>query len=887
MPPSDFAKANIDEIVGKLTTDEAISLIAGVGFWRTHAIPRLGVPSIKVSDGPNGVRGNHFFMGTPAKALPSSTALGATFDVDLIETVGLKLLASESKLRAASLLLAPTCNIQRNPLGGRAFESFSEDPYHSGMITSAYVKGVQSGGIGTTIKHFVTNDKENDRMASDSIVSDRALREIYLMPFMLAQKFAKPWSYMTAYNRLNGTHLSENPEILQKILREEWGFDGMVMSDWFGVYSIDHSINAGLDLEMPGTNKWRVLDKVNRSIGSRKIYRGTILERARKVLEIVQRCCKEGAEILDGDGIERTHEGPEDTALLRRVAAESVVLLKNDEGLLPLKSTSFKKKVAIVGGNAKQVVLSGGGSAALKPSYFVSPYDGIVNALKELGEGVDVTYSEGAATYLITPTLDYELFTADGRQGWLGSWYSHTSDDSMEPLDKPLKADQHIDETRCFISDAYPAELTFRWTLKLKGYLKEASEDELWEFGLISAGRAKLYIDGELVIDNWTVQRRGTAFFGSGSEEERGKFLKKKGVKHEVLVEFCNVRAPAPESGDIDEVVMDSNPAIRLGGCPVASDDELMSSAVQLAKEADVVIAVVGINAEIETEGFDRDTLSLPGRSDELIEKVAAVNSNTIVVTQAGSVVLMPWASKVASIAHAWYLGNSTGDAIADVLFGKINPGAKLSLTFPKREEDVPSYGHFQASEGGRVRYAEDLYVGYKHFHHRKIEPLFAYGFGLSYTTFSVSDLQLSKPVTKPASKEFSLKASVSVTNTGSLAGSEVVQFYVALPQPFSKGTNNTEFPHPLLQLRAFAKVKDLAPGKTQKVEVNFDKYAVSYWDNNAPRFKTGRARYEGVWVVPEGEFVVKVGTSSRLEDLVLEGKFAIEKKSGFEWNGL
>ncbi|KAG7086260.1 hypothetical protein E1B28_002228 [Marasmius oreades] len=729
MPPSDFANANIDEIVAQLTTEEAIQLIAGVGFWHTYAVPRLGVPSIKVSDGPNGVRGNNFFMGTPAKALPSSTALGATFDTELIKTVGLKLLASEAKLRAASVLLAPTCNIQRNPRGGRAFESFSEDPHHSGMIAASYVKGVQSGGIATTIKHFVGNDKENDRMAYDSIISSRALREIYLMPFMLAQKYAQPWSYMTAYNRVNGTHLSENPDILTGILREDWGFDGLIMSDWFGVYSVDHSINAGLDLEMPGTNKWRSLDLVTRSIGSRKIARGTVLERARKVLELVQRCCKEGGEILDGDGVERTHEGPEDTALLRSVAAESIVLLKNDNGILPFKSTSFqKKKVAIVGGNAKQVVLSGGGSAALKPSYFVSPYDGIVNALKELGEDVEVTYSEGATTYQQTPTLDYEILTTDGRRGWLGTWHSHKSDGSME-VDKPIKEDQYIDETRCFFSAEYPKGLTRRWTLKLKGYLKASAEDEMWEFGLTSAGRAKLYIDSEVVIDNWTTQRRGDAFFGSGSEEERGRFLKKKGVKHEVSVEFCNVRAPAPESGDLDELVMDSNPAVRLGGTPVSSPEELISSAVHLAKEADLVIAVVGINADWETEGYDRSTLKLPGLSDELIDKVAEVNKNVIVVTQAGSPVLMPWAYKVPAIVHAWYLGNATGDAIADVLFGKVNPSAKLSLTFPKREEDVPSFGHFEASEGGKVWYAEDLYVGYKHYHHRKIEPLFAYGF--------------------------------------------------------------------------------------------------------------------------------------------------------------
>ncbi|KAK7040389.1 hypothetical protein VNI00_009866 [Paramarasmius palmivorus] len=855
MAPSDFANANIDEIVEKLTTDEAIQLIAGVGFWHTHAVERLGIPAIKVSDGPNGVRGNHFFMGTPAKALPSSTALGATFDTTLIEEVGLKLLAREAKLRAASVLLAPTCNIQRNPLGGRSFESFAEDPYLSGMIAAAYVKGVQSGGIATTIKHFVGNDKENDRMAYDSIMSDRALREIYLMPFMLAEKYAKPWSYMTAYNRVNGTHVSESPEILQKILRDEWKFEGLVMSDWFGVYSIDHAINAGLDLEMPGTNKWRTLDLVNRSIGSRKVTARTVKARARKVLELVQRCCKEAPEILDGDGEERTVESDEDKVLMKQVASESIVLLKNEGGLLPLKPEGLKK-IAIVGGNAKQSVLSGGGSAALKPSYFISPYQGIVDAL---GGNVEVTFSEGAPTYQQMPTLEYELLTEDGRPGWIGTWYPHTSDDSMSPLDKPVHT-QYIDETRCFISTSYPKELTHRWTLKLKGYLKPRDVDTDFDFGLASSGRARLYVDGKLVVDNWSRQRRGDLFFGSGSEEEHGVYSLKAGVKHEILVEYCNVRAPA--DGDENEAVMDANPGVRLGGAPVADPDALMEEAVKLANEADAVIAVVGLNAEWETEGYDRPSLALPRRTDELVTKVAAANPKTIVVTQAGSAITMPWVDNVPTIVHAWYLGNATGDAIADVLFGKFNPSAKLSITFPKRIEDLPSHGHFH-SENGKVRYAEDLYVGYKHYHHRGIDPMFAFGHGLSYTTFSVSDLKVSEP--SVTVNEFSLSASITVTNTGSVAGSQVVQFYVALP-------TTAEVTHPLLQLKAFAKVKNLQPGKSETVEVKFDKYAVSYWDDRW-----------NAWVVDKGEYGLKAGTSS--VDLPLSAKFVLSK--GFEWNGL
>ncbi|KAJ6482510.1 beta-glucosidase [Mycena sanguinolenta] len=856
MAPSDFAQANIPEIVEQLTTDESIQLIAGVGFWKTHAVERLGIPAIKVSDGPNGIRGNHFVNGTPAKCLPAATALGATWDPKLIYEVGLKLLAPEAKLRAASVILAPTCNIQRNPLGGRSFESFSEDPYLSGLIAASYVNGVQDGGIGTAIKHFVGNDKENDRMGYDSIISERALREVYLMPFMLAQKLAQPWSYMTAYNRVNGTHVSENPAILQSILRDEWKFEGMLMSDWFGIYSVDLSIKAGLDLEMPGVNKWRSLDLVNRSIQSRKVTKRVIKQRATKVLELVQKCAAGAPEVLDGDGEERTLESDTDKDLMRRVAAQSIVLLKNEGDLLPLQPKNLKK-IAIIGGNAKAIVLSGGGSAALKASYFVSPYQGIVDALAA-NPDVEITYSEGARAYLTSPSLDYELFTEDGKRGWMGSWHSHVDDDSMTALDEPFRVD-YFDETRIFISTSAPSALTKRWTLKLRGRLSPREKDAPFEFGLISAGRARLYVDGELLIDNWTRQRRGDAFFGSGSEEERGVFNLKAGVRHNVCVEFCNVRGPA--DGDEDEAVMDSNPGVRLGGAEVVASDDLLAEAIALAKEADAVIAIVGLNGDWETEGNDRTTLALPGRTDELVEKLAAANPKTVVVTESGSSILMPWAHKVPSMVHAWYLGNATGQAIADVLFGQQNPSGKLSLTFPNAEEDVPSFGHFH-SENGKVRYAEDLYVGYKHYQHRKIKPLFAFGHGLSYTTFEFSDLKLSKPTV--SADEFNLTVSLRLANTGTIAGFEVAQIYVTLP-------TTSELTHPSLQLKGFAKV-NLEPGKSETVEVQLDKYAVSYWDD---RFST--------WAVEKGEYLIRAGPSS--DRLSLEATFVVEK--GFEWRGI
>ncbi|PPQ73649.1 hypothetical protein CVT26_010607 [Gymnopilus dilepis] len=858
MPPSDFANAHIDQVLEKLTTDEAILLTAGVGFWHSHDVERLGVPAIKVSDGPNGIRGNHFFMGTPAKCLPSSTALGSTWDTKLIGEVGLKLLAEEAKLRAASIILAPTCNIQRNPLGGRSFESFSEDPFLSGIIAAAYVNGVQSGGIGTTIKHFVANDKENDRNAYDSIVSERALREIYLMPFMLAEKYAQPWAYMTAYNRLNGLHCSENSFLLTKILRDEWKFNGMIMSDWFGVYSVDHALKAGLDLEMPGLNKWRTLDLVNRSIQARKVTVRTIKQRARKVLELVQKCAKGAPEVLDGDGLERTVDTPESTDLLRKVAAESIVLLRNEGSLLPLTAPELKK-VAVVGPNAKAFVLSGGGSAALKPSFFVSPYEGIVKAMKEAGSDVEVTYSEGARAVKTMPSLDYDMFTTTGERGWIASWHTHLSDESMTLVEEPIE-ERLVDETRIFISTSAPKGITRRWTMKLRGQLKPREQDCLFEFGLTVAGRAKLYVDGKLVIDNWTRQVRGEDFFGLASIEEKGTYPLKAGHKHDILVEFCNVRAPA--DGDEDEAVMDSNPGVRLGGSVVEDSDELLENAVQLAKEADVVIAVVGLNADWETEGYDRTTLALPGRTDELVSKVVAANPKTVVVTQSGSSILMPWADDVPAIVHSWYLGNATGDAIADVLFGKHNPSGKLSLTFPKREEDVPSFGHFH-SEDGKVRYAEDLYVGYKHYQHRNLPPLFAFGHGLSYTTFSLSDLKLSQPVV--ADGDFNLTITLSVSNTGAVKGSEVVQVYVSMP-------TTSDLSHPPLQLKDFAKVRDLAPGSSEQVHVKLDKYAVSYW-----------SELYDTWAVEKGVYGVKIGTSS--DRLSLSASF--EVPVGFEWRGL
>ncbi|KIJ29147.1 glycoside hydrolase family 3 protein [Sphaerobolus stellatus SS14] len=852
MPASDFAKADLKKVVNDLSVPEAISLLSGVGFWHTAAVPRLGIPAIKVSDGPNGLRGNHFFMGTPAKCLPSATALGATWDPELILEVGSRLMAGEAKLRAASVILAPTVNIQRSPLGGRSFESFSEDPHLSGYIASAYINGIQKEGIAACIKHFVVNDQENDRMALDSILSDRALREIYLMPFMIAQKHAQPWAYMTAYNRLNGLHCSENPKLIKGILRGEWESDATTMSDWYGIYSLSESINAGLDLEMPGDDRWRTFDHVNRSIISRKLLDRTVRERARNVLKLVQKCAKGAPEILDGDGKERTHDSKEDNALMRKVASQTIVLLKNEGNILPLQANQIKK-IAIIGPNAKARVISGGGSASLKCSYVVTPYDGITSALSK---DTEVLYSEGAPAYLTLPTLERELVTASGEPGFDMTWHNMTDLNTIDP--KPLRT-VTVDETNIFLNDATrPEELQPRWALRLHGKLRPRPEGVTqFQFGLVVAGRGKLYVDGKLVIDNWSKQRQGQAFFGSGTLEERGIIDVKPGESPEIVVEFSNVTGP--REGDIGGQIIQAG--VRLGGTDVADPDELLNSAVAAAKEADVAIVVVGLNADWETEGNDRTTLDLPGSSNELVAKVAAANKKTIVVTQSGSAITMPWVDSVPALVHAWYLGNETGNAIADILFGKVNPSGKLSLTFPRRLEDVPSYGHF-GSENGKVRYGEDIFVGYKHYLNNKISTLFPFGYGLSYTTFEYSSLSVSKPSGSGA--DFNVTVSLKVTNTGKVAGSETVQIYTSIP----KTSPLTQVPR---ALKGFKKVA-LKPGESITVKITLDKYAVSYWEERIDS-----------WLAEAGEYTVYAAASS--EDVRDTATFVIDEE--FEWNGL
>lgn len=737
-------------------------------------------------------------------------------------------MGEEAKAKGAHVILGPTVNMQRSPLGGRGFESFSEDPVLAGNSAAAIVNGIQETGVVAAIKHFVTNDQEHERMAVDALVTERALREIYLLPFQIAVRDANPGSFMTAYNKLNGTHLSENKKILDDLLRGEWEWDGLIMSDWFGTYSTSESVEAGLDLEMPGPTRWRG-ELLEHAILSKKITQYTIDKRVREVLKLVNKAAKTG---VPENGTEGGIDTPETSALLRKIACESIVLLKN--GVLPLE----KKTTAVIGPNAKIAAYCGGGSATLQPYYAVTPFEGI-------SAKADVKYTIGAQAHKMLPLLGTQLKTASGKPGFTFKAFTEKDGQPIESID--------IVDAFMFLSDySHPKLTKDLWWAEVEGYFTP-DEDCNFEFGLTVYGTAKLYIDGEMVVDNETKQRSGGTFFNTGTVEETGRKQLKAGQTYKLEVKYASGATSKLDASD--GVVIFGGGGLRIGGAKVIDADEEIRRAVELAKTVDQVVLCIGLNSDFEAEGNDRDHMALPGRTDDLVSAVAKATPNTVVVVQSGTPVAMPWADEVASIVQAWYGGNETGNAIADVLFGDVNPSGKLPLSFPVRVEDNPAYLSYK-SERGRTLYGEDIYVGYRWYETTKRQTLWPFGHGLSYTSFELADLIVE------SGEKLTVKAKV--RNTGKLDGAEVVQVYISQRSPSIK--------RPLKELKGFAKVM-VAASATTTAEVQIDrKYATSFWDEE-----------RDAWIEERGVYDVLVGTSSA--DTPLTSSFEVKETTW--WNGL
>ncbi|GFF61199.1 probable beta-glucosidase H [Aspergillus udagawae] len=826
-------KFDVDYVLAHISEDDKIALLSGSDFWHTHSIPQFNVPSIRTTDGPNGIRGTKFFAGVPAACLPCGTALGATWDRDLLHQAGV-LLGKECLAKGAHCWLGPTINMQRSPLGGRGFESFAEDPHLSGIMAKSIILGCESTGVISTVKHYVGNDQEHERRAVDVLVTPRALREIYLRPFQIVARDARPGALMTSYNKINGKHVVESPAMLD-IVRKDWNWDPLIMSDWLGTYTTIDSMNAGLDLEMPGPTRYRGR-YIESAMQARLIKQSTINKRARRVLEFVERASRAPVAAE-----ETGRDLPEDRALNRTLCANSIVLLKNQGNLLPIPKTIAK--IALIGSHMKTPAISGGGSASLEPYYVVSLYDAVVEALPD----AKILYEAGAYAHKMFPVIDRMLSNA------VIHFYN-------EPPGKERKllATELVGSTAFQLMDYNAPGLNrgLFWATLIGEFTPDVSG--LWDFGLTVFGTATLFVDDEMVIDNTTRQTRGTAFFGKGTVQEVGSKQLTAGQTYKIRIEFGSANtSPMKAIG----VVHFGGGAAHLGACLHMDQEQMIANAVKVAAEADYTIVCTGLNRDWESEGFDRPDMDLPGGIDALISSVLDVAADrTVIVNQSGTPVTMPWADRARGIVQAWYGGNETGHGIADVLFGDVNPCGKLPLSWPVNVRHNPAYLNY-VSVGGRVLYGEDVYMGYRFYDKVGREVLFPLGHGLSYTTFSVSPEATVSP--SVFSSDSPPTARVLVKNTGPVAGAQILQLYIAAPYSIT--------PRPVKELHGFTKVF-LQPGEEKTVDIHIDKYATSFWDE-----------IEDMWKSEDGVYEVLIGTSS--QEIVSRGEFRVEQTR--YWSGV
>lgn len=665
---------DVKKLISQMTLEEKASLCSGLDNWRTKPIERLGIPSIRMSDGPHGLRKEpdtpeeaKLGPSVPSTCFPTAVTTASSWDKKLIEEMG-RALARECQANGVDIILGPAINIKRSPLCGRNFEYLSEDPYLSTQMATAYIKGVQGEGVGTSLKHFAANNQEHRRMTVDEIIDERTLREIYLANFEGAVKNGKPWTVMCSYNSVNGDLASENKYLLRDVLKNDWGFEGFVVSDWGAVNDRVKGLIAGLDLEMPtsfGNRDKLIVEAVKSGKLDEKILDDTV----ERILNIVFKA-------IDNRKPGATYDKDAHHKLARKIASESMVLLKNDDKILPLKKEG---KIAIIGAFAKQPRYQGGGSSHVNPTKI---------------------------------------------------------DNALEEIQKIVQGNAEI-----------------------------------------------LYADGYKM--------------------------------------------------DSEEI-----------------DQSLIQKAVEIAKSSNVAVIFAGLPEHYESEGYDRKHMSLPDAHNQLIQEITKVQPNVVVVLSNGSPVEMPWVDSVKGILESYLGGQASGGAVADILFGVVNPSGKLAETFPKKLSDNPSYLNFPG-EGDRVEYREGIFVGYRYYDKKQMEPLFPFGHGLSYTTFEYSNMWVSR---REMNDDETVEVRVKVKNTGNVKGKEVVQLYIR----DCESTVN----RPEKELKGFEKV-ELEPGEEKLVSFILDKRAFAYYNIELKD-----------WHVESGEFEILVGKSSR--DIILREKIIV-----------
>ncbi|HJY95121.1 MAG TPA: glycoside hydrolase family 3 C-terminal domain-containing protein [Streptosporangiaceae bacterium] len=817
-------EAELRRRVGRLSLDRKIRLLTGEDFWALYSEPEAGLRRLVLSDGPAGVRGESWDERDSSANVPSATALAATWDTGRVEAIGM-LLAREARRKGVDVLLAPTVNLHRTPYAGRSFECFSEDPLLTARIGASYVRGLQRSGVGATVKHFVGNDSETQRMTVDVRIDDRTLRELYLAPFEAIVRDAGAWAVMAAYNGVNGSPMTQSP-LLRDILHGEWGYDGLVMSDWTAAHDTEAAAEAALDLAMPGPaslyGPWG--EALLEAVGKGAVDEALIDD---KVVRILRLAARVGA-LADGPARpELGVEAPDSMAVaqeLRAAAAAGFVLARND-GLLPLPrygpadrpGLGRRLHLAVIGPNAEVARTMGGGSATVFPPYTISPLEGLRNA------GLHVTYAPGVtshlrggaarAPWLLRPdrvadagtgaeirflSQAGELAGSELRDGATFMWLSGFATSGVtEPVARL--------EVRCVIRATVGGE---------------------YQLGVSGLGRFRLLVDGAEAFD---------AVLTLPEDSDIAEALMRPPQQ------LAPVQLAAGQSVDVVvEHDVDSSPFAGLGTLmqlnlvpPHGTDDEEIAAAAALAAASDAAVVVVGTTAEVESEGFDRTTLALPGRQDELVRRVLAANPRTVVVVNSGAPVLLPWAQDAAAVLLSWFGGQEYGDALADVLLGDVEPGGRLPMTWPASEEGLPS----TEPVDGVLTYHEGLFIGYRAYDRDGREPLFPFGHGTGYTTWAHESVTLDQP---PAGAS-GVAVCVQLRNAGSRRGREVVQVYASRP--------DSAVERPAKWLAGFATV-DADPGETVTVGILIPERVFQHWTGDG-------------WSTEPGTFVLAAGPSS------------------------
>jgi beta-glucosidase len=799
----------VDDLFGQLTQAEKLSLLGGTGFT-TQPIPRLGVPAMMMSDAGQGVRGGSPKMAGPATAFPAGVVMASTWDTNLLRQIG-QAIGEEARNKGsgAQVLLGPAVNIHRTPQGGRNGEYMSEDPFLAARLAVPYIQGMQSVGVAACIKHFACNNQEEDRMKVDVNVSERALREIYLPAFEAGVKEGKVWSLMSSYNVVNGSHSSANYYLLTDILKKEWGFDGLVMSDWGGVHETA-VVQAGNDLEMP-TGKNMSVKKLKAALLNGSVTQAAVDDSIHRILRTVIR-----TGLLDGlpKPDAKMVNSAAHKKLAYEVAAHGIVLLKNENGILPLDRAQIKS-IAVIGEAASDMQIDAGGSPAVVPLHTVQILDGIKNLA---GSGIAVTY---AATQ--TGADIFVPNAANNAHGFRAEYFTNNTF-------KSASAYTH-NETSVSLNQWYglphklPADnFSVRWTGKV---IAPENGDYAFQFTFTGGEGFRVFLDDKLILEH-AANSVGNAASAMANLEA--------GKNYALRVEYFltaknyfafNLRPPFKTSYD---------------------------HAIAAAKNADVAVVCVSTRRQ-EGETKDRPSLALPDEQDDLIRAVAKANNHTVVVLNNGTPVLMKnWLGQIPALIEAWFPGQEGGDALAAILFGDVNPSGKLPDTLAANREDYPDFGNFPGAHD-QENYAEGIYVGYRHFDQANIEPLFPFGYGLSYTTFAYKNLKLSQTELQPDS---GVTASVDITNTGKRAGEEIAELYVHDTAP--------KIDKPVRELKGFAKIA-LAPGETKTVTFTIAPRALAYFD--VPNHQ---------WKADAGNYEIEIGASSRdvrqKADLQLAGTF-------------